>query len=121
MKARAIIEAESPKGVFKAIQSKSLGVRKIEVYGRRWFNRSFGNTYFTAKIYVNGQLVHEMPMEYGYGDHYADRAADWLNQSGYVRLKQHSNGGHEPMWQYCQDRGIEYLRSAEDVRRRRDL
>lgn len=50
----------------------------LHIEGRRWFQRSAGNTYHTARIFVNGVLEHTTPKEYGYGDCYLQTAIDWL-------------------------------------------
>lgn len=49
----------------------------MHIQGKRWFQRSCGTTYNSVTIYVNG-CGHYLPMEYGYGDHYLQRAIDWL-------------------------------------------
>jgi hypothetical protein len=56
----------------------------LHISGRRWFQKTYGNTYHTASIYINGQLVHKTPMEYGYGDMYLQTAVDWLKEHGHL-------------------------------------
>ena len=96
-------------------------VKSVLIHGRRWFRRSAGNTYFSADIYVNDKRVHRIDYAHGYGDHYIDMAAQWLDRHGYIKLKHHENGSIEQLWQYCKDRGIKYDYSVEDVKRRQDL
>ncbi len=38
-----------------------LKVQSITILGRRWFQKSYGNTYFTAQILVDGKKVHDLP------------------------------------------------------------
>ena len=96
-------------------------IRDISIIGRRWFQRTYGNTYNSVDIYVDGRHVVKLPRGYGYGDYYEQRAAEWLNENGYVDLEQYPSGAHEPLWRYCKDHGIEYNRSAIDVPRKSDL
>ena len=83
----------------------------IEVHGRRWRD-SFGNTYHTVRITVDGQPMYTSPVTYGYGDHYYHATAmEWLVSNGYLRR-------HRPIRQ-ARDIGVQY--EAEDVKRRKDL
>ena len=94
----------------------------IGVIGRRWFQRSYGNTYFSAAIYVDGEAVHYIDYEYGYGNQYLQAATEWLYDNGYLPgLKQYSYGGMEPLWQYCDRKGIKCSYEAIDVARKKDL
>jgi hypothetical protein len=122
MNARAIIEAESPKKALRVLSGRPGGaVYKIEIWGRRWFQRTYGNTYHSARVYVNDKLVHTIPFAYGYGSQYEQSAWDWLAANGYVNPTKHANGGYEPPWAYCRDKGIEYSAHAEDVRSKGQL
>lgn len=98
-------------------------IRRIEIIGRRWFQRSYGNTYFTARILINDELAAELPKQYGYGDHYVDVATQWLEDNGYMPGRvHHENGSAEPGWQYWRDnRNVPFLYHAIDVARERDL
>lgn len=100
---------------------KDRGVKSIIIIGRRWFRRSYGNTYFSADIIVDGKKVHTIPKEYGYGDHYADRAMDWLDENGYISRRNYDNGGHEARWQTAERMGIAISCAVSDVARERDL
>jgi hypothetical protein len=91
-------------------------IASIQVIGRRWFQRSYGNTYNTADIYINGEHVHTLPTEYGYGDHYMTRAQDWLEANGYIKLER-----YELFREYCERNGIIFMKSVTDVSRERDL
>ena len=97
-----------------------MDIKTIAVIARRWFDRN-GNTYFSANINVDGERVHRIPFEYGYGDHYLQVAFEWLDKKGITSREKHSLGGAEPPWRYCQDRGIRLQYEAADVKRKRDL
>lgn len=96
-------------------------MNNITILGRRWFQRTYGNTYFTAKIYIDGELVHEIPKSYGYGDYYVQAAGEWLHDNGYTNQKAQVNGGYEPLWSYCSQNGIAFTYQATDVARKKDL
>ena len=65
-------------------------IKAIIIHGKVWFDRSAGNSYFSARAtvhYANPKFlprVLALPMEYGYGDHYKDRACDELLNAGLV-------------------------------------
>lgn len=91
-------------------------VRDIAIIGRRWFQKSYGNTYHTVQVLVNGVEVFQSPKSYGYGEHYLQTARDWLVSNGVIGECNH-------MRIYCEDEGrnIAYSASVHDVRRERDL
>jgi len=97
--------------------------RSILIIGRRWFRKSAGNTYFSAQVFVNGDLVHEIDYASGYGDHYIDVCSDWLEANGYMPDRRHSpNGSKEPLWAWARDRhNIHYHYHVTDVDRKSDL
>lgn len=92
------------------------------IEGRRWFQRTYGNTYNSVTIYKDGVEVAYLPMEYGYGDYYLQRACEWLMENGHPEMKEkHSNGV------YAKHNTV-YLRetlgaswSVCDVQRKKDL
>lgn len=96
--------------------TKTKQVKSITIIGRRWFQRTYGNTYCSAEIIVNGESVGKVGPTYGYGDYYVQAAADKLRELGLISA---DNG--TPLWSYCRDNGIALSYSASDVRRERDL
>ncbi len=102
-------------------------IASIAVNGRRWFQRSAGNTYCSAHVLITFQdgTVAELaiPKQYGYGDMYLQAATDALERAGYMPGRHHAaNGGAEPAWRYFrEDRKIPFHYNATDVARERDL
>lgn len=86
-------------------------IETLEIIGRRWFQKSFGNTYHTATIIVNGEEL-KSDITYGYGNHYLTTAADLLRDNGYD-IPEDSGQAFALMTKYEHD--------AIDVRRRKDL
>jgi hypothetical protein len=92
--------------------------KSITVIGRRWFRRGPGNTDHTAEIIVDGETVHRTPIQYGYGDQYADTAYQWLLNSGIVPKPVRE----DVHWRHIRnDLGISYTYRAIDVQRQKDL
>jgi len=56
----------------------------LHIEGRRWFQRTYGNTYHSVRIYIDGKLIVVLPFEYGYGEQFLQTAIDWLKANGHV-------------------------------------
>lgn len=93
----------------------------LRLVGRRWWQRSTGNTYHSVEIWVNEVCVHTIPYAYGYDAAYEESATRWLEENKYLPDFSHKNGGHEALWRYCERKGIKYERAATDVPRKKDL
>lgn len=50
----------------------------IIITAKKWFQKSYGNTYHSVRVEKNGELVGYAPFQYGYGDHYLNTAAKLL-------------------------------------------
>lgn len=92
-----------------------LGIKSIQVIGRRWFQRTYGNTYNTVEIKVDGNQVAYLPFEYGYGEYYMQRAEEWLIKNGYVE------DGTNHLRYRLEDLGVNLDYFSIDVDRKRDL
>ncbi len=96
--------------------------KSIIINGRRWFQRSAGNTYFSSTIYIDGKEVHYIPFEYGYGKQYLESSTEWLAENGYLPgIREYRQGGLEPIWAYTRRRNIKLKYAAVDVGRKKDL
>jgi hypothetical protein len=93
----------------------------IMVLGRRWFQKTYGNTYNTASViiqYPDGTTDGtELPMEYGYGSFYMQRAAQWCNEQGITP----GNEGHAFLSLWCRENGVQLIDRVTDVQRKKDL
>ena len=54
----------------------------VTISGRRWFQRTYGNTYNTARIRCDGFAI-QLPKGYGYGDYWSQRCREFLQGVGY--------------------------------------
>ena len=97
---------QNPKGI----------TTSVYVSGRRWFDRTYGNTYFSATGRVNGKLVHQIDFEYGYGDHYLYRMVEDLIKAGHLPPLD-----GDALWQWSEKHFINLESEVADVSRKRDL
>lgn len=58
-------------------------IKGIRIVGKRWFQRSYGNTYHTAEIIAPDGKKIKSGIRYGYEDAYLQTAADLLRKNGY--------------------------------------
>ena len=94
----------------------------FHIEGRRWFQKSYGNTYHTAAIYQGGVRLVKLGPAYGYGEGYLQTAFAWLKTHGLPEVcAPTANGG---VTHY----GAQYLRevlhsshAVTDVSREKDL
>lgn len=94
----------------------------LHIEGRRWFQRTYGNTYHSVRIFANGEQVAYLPYQYGYGEQFLQTAWEWLGANGFPELlEKYPNG----CWK---NYGTAYLRevlhgtySVIDVDRKSEL
>ena len=91
--------------------------RVIHIHGRRWFARTYGNTYHTVQVWVDGDRVVKTESQYGYGDQYVWTARDWLAANGYLAGIEDG----EALWRWCERNGVKLVNEVSDVARERDL
>lgn len=91
--------------------------RSLVVCARRWFDRHYGNSYFTAAVVVDGRPVAVVPFTYGHGDlaalDAATRAATEAGVEGLPHYSAHRAEQEAAGWTV-------YVEVAE-VERKRDL
>jgi hypothetical protein len=95
-------------------------IKTLHISGRRWFDRTYGNTYHSVMVVFDG-VTHYIGYTYGYGDCYIQTAFEWLEQEGIVSLRRSSNGMPEAYWQWAARTGCKYTYDVADVQRKRDL
>jgi len=94
----------------------------IHIEGRRWFQKTWGNTYHSVRIFKDGKELVYLPYEYRYGNQFLQTAFEWLGNNGMPELlEKHPNGS-------LKNYGTRYLReemgstySVIDVGRKGDL
>lgn len=82
----------------------------LEVNAREWFDKSAGNSYFSAVIILDDEIIAELPFQYGYGDHYLDMASEKLDKLGVIdNPRKGQNEMRLPLWSYCRDNNIKLI------------
>lgn len=61
----------------------------VYIEGRTWFDKSGGNSYWATRIWVDGAVIVQLPMTYGYGDQYVQDSIKWLVDNGYLPIHNH--------------------------------
>ena len=94
----------------------------IHIHGKRWFQKTYGNTYHSYRIWIDGKFVIKVSGQYGYGEMYLQNATKWLEDNGYLSgLEHYDNGGSEAIWRYCERNEIALAFDVDDVPRQKDL
>lgn len=90
----------------------------IYVEAREWRDKTYGNSYFSGRVYVNGECVEYMPFQYGYETQFEYEAEKVLRAGGFL-----PDGFKEgkPLWQ-LRDYGfivhtVKYSASKADTKR----
>lgn len=91
-------------------------MKALHISARRWFDSQWGNTYFSAKAYVDGKCVDTIDFEYGYGDQCI--AESWHNVKTILGIDEKLCTFPS---MYCRENGIIYTSDIADVQRKRDL
>ena len=89
----------------------------VRLIGRRWFQKTHGNTYHTVEVHIDDELIGHSPVTYGYGNQYEDTGMEMVFESGKVvaLLK------NERLWEYKKRTGMVVKSTVSDVKRKRDL
>lgn len=57
----------------------------IQVTAKEWFDKINGNSYFSAKIWLDDELIAVLPMQYGYSDTYKYESTAKLKELGILK------------------------------------
>lgn len=85
----------------------------ITVLGRRWFEKTNGNTYHSVQVYINGNEIGYEPFTYGYESQYLQTAVKLLNEKLDTKIE-------FPLWK-LKEKGINLIENVVDVPRKKDL
>lgn len=84
----------------------------LEISAKRWFQKSYGNTYHVVKAVVNGEEVVISDISYGYGNHFLTTVANLLRAKGY-KVPEDNGKAYSMM--------VKFPHTVEDVKRKKDL
>ena len=94
-------------------------IKTIDVNAKEWFDRTYGNSYFSMNVTVNYGMKNAttfyVPMQYGYGDHYRDMAIKELQKR---KLLPKFKGS---FWQYADNKKIICRYNKQENCKKRDL
>lgn len=90
--------------------------KSVFIEGREWFDKVNGNSYFSARIWVDGGQVAILPFQYGYGDQYLYEAQKKLLELGYLPQEGKSRG----LWTIAQESGFD-LYSAKSYTKKSEM
>jgi len=75
--------------------------------GRAWFDKTYGNTYHSVRIWLNGEILAIIPIRYGYENAYQASAVSKLVELGYLPEELENRATREyPVWQISKKLGI---------------
>lgn len=85
--------------------------RSLFIEGREWFDKINGNSYFSARLWVDGGQVAILTFQYGYGDQYLYEAQRKLIELGYLPEEEHQRS----LWSIAQELGIDFYSSKSSA------
>jgi hypothetical protein len=99
---------------------------KIHVDAKRWFDKTYGNTYHSVKVYVNNELIGENSFCYGYDQAWQQTAHEILMKKGYFQktglsLSSGANKDYYNFITWIRDNRENYTYNVTDVNKRKDL
>ena len=59
-------------------------MRSLFIECREWFDNVNGNSYFSARIWINGKVEIVLPFQYGYERHFETVAVHALIEKGFI-------------------------------------
>jgi len=58
--------------------------RSILVEVREWHDKNFGSTYWSSRVWVNGEVAFQLPFQYGYENHGLSICVNELEKRDYL-------------------------------------
>lgn len=91
----------------------------IYVEAREWRDKVNGNSYFSGRIFLNGEQVAVMPFQYGYGSMFEHEAVSVLQQLGYLPIS--DTVSTSPLWRFKElgfvTHSVKYSATKADTKR----
>lgn len=92
-------------------------MKNLIIIGRRWFDKTYGNTYHSAEICIDENTV-KIPFQYGYGDQYIYTAIDYLKKEKLIETDKTVSW---QIFEELREQGIYVKTFVFDVNRKKDL
>jgi hypothetical protein len=94
----------------------------LHVSIRRWFQPTYGNTYHTVRVWIDGGEPLTSGRTYGYGDHYWHTLGELLaDHTELARLLPAVRSAYDVSARAMREAGHTVTVEVADVKRRKDL
>ena len=105
---------EAVKRVQEALEtSKAKIERSLFIEAREWYDKINGNSYFSARLWVDGGQVAILPFQYGYGDQFIYEAQKKLLELGYLPQE----GKNRGLWSIAAAQGFDYYTAKTNTKK----
>ena len=88
--------------------------RSLFIEGREWFDKVNGNSYFSARMWVDGGQVAILPFQYGYGSQFEYEAQKKLLELGWLPQE----GKNQHLWTIGRVLGFDFYSSKTTTNKR---
>lgn len=88
-------------------------IENVTVYGYRWFQKLYGNTYHTVIVFIDGEEFYRSEhMHYGYDRQFEQTGFDAVAKI--LGLSDKDEPGYRTPRRYWEDHGVKYNANATD-------
>lgn len=92
-------------------------IKTIDIYGKLWRDKTYGNTYFASRAVINFGMPSEQeifyPYQYGYGNSYSDIPLDDIMARAGIEQRMRSGWRLRDEYGIILRQGSEYAKKAE--------
>lgn len=96
-------------------------MKTIVISGRRWFQRTYGNTYHSVTVYMPDGAELRCGFAYGYGEQFRETGLDLIEKHLGAACPRSQWGGRKDVKGWLASHGYELHTDCADVSRKRDL
>jgi hypothetical protein len=96
-------------------QRKGIHMRSIFIEARQWHDRTYGNSYYSAQVFIDGEHIMSTGISYGYEYQYEHDVARELIK---LELLPDTCDSGYSMRRYCRDNGIDFYSVKYDTPKR---
>lgn len=100
--------------VEKALSNKKPIQRSLFVECREWFDKVNGNSYFSARLWVDGGQVAILTFQYGYEEQYLYEAQKKLLELGYISQENKNSS----LWSIASFEGFDFYSSKTSTNKK---
>ena len=86
-------------------------IRSMFIECREWFDKTYGNSYFSARVWINGKIEIVLPFQYGYERHFETVAVHALVEKGFIS-EQYKN---RALWVIANEMGFDCYTSKANT------